>query len=140
MPATEPDYDAAPPFARIGEIAVPLTLVVAVGIQRDVLLPPGWSLLLAIAAALPFVLEGVGVPVPRLLSTAIVLGAVLVLVSDPVNADLAPFFLVYLAGHDSLVASRWGSIVAMLGARRTPARGYSFESGWRLGRVRVLDM
>jgi signal transduction histidine kinase len=116
VPETEPDYDAAPPFARIGEVAVPLTLVVVVSIQRDALIPPGWPLLLALAAALPFVLEGVGVPVPRLVSTAIVLGAVLVLVSDPVNADVAPFFLVYLTGHHSLVATRWESILAMLGS------------------------
>ena len=116
MPATEPDYDAAPPFARIGTVAVPLTLVVVVSLQRDALFPPGWPLLLAIVAALPFVLEGAGFLVPRLVSTAIVLGAVLVLVSDPVNADVAPFFLVYLTGHHSLVATRWESIVAMLGS------------------------
>jgi signal transduction histidine kinase len=116
VPATEPDYDAVPPFARVGEIAVPLTLVLAVGIQRDALFPPGWPLLLAIAAALPFVLEGAGVPVPRLLSTAVVLGVVLVLVADPVNTDLAPFFLVYLTGHHSLVATRWESILAMVGS------------------------
>ena len=116
MPATEPDYGAAPPFARIGEVAVPLTLVVGVTIQRGALIPPGWPLLLAMAAALPFVLEGAGVLVPRLLSTAIVLGAVLLLVLDPVNADLAPFFLVYLSGHHSLVATRSESIIAMLGS------------------------
>ena len=116
MPETPPDYDAFPPFARIGEVAVPLTLVVAVAIQRDALFPPGWPLLLALAAAAPFVLDFVGVRVPLSVSTAVVLAAVLLLVLDPVNLDMAPFFLVFLGGHHALAGARRQSIVAMVGS------------------------
>ena len=117
VPETQPDYDAFPPLARIGEVAVPLTLVVAVAAQRDALFPPGWPLLLALAAAAPFVLDFLGVRVPLPVSTAVVLGAVLLLVLNPVNIDMAPFFLVFLGGHHALAGARRQSIVAVVGSK-----------------------
>src|SRR5438067_1685591 len=116
VPETQPDSDAFPPFARIGEVAIPLTLVVAVATQRDALFPPGWPLLLALAAAAPFVLDFLGVRVPLPVSTAVVLGAVLLLVLNPVNIDMAPFFLVFLGGHHALAGARRQSIVAVVGS------------------------
>jgi signal transduction histidine kinase len=112
----EPDFDAFPPWARIGEVVIPLTLVVAVAIQRDALIPPGWPLLLAVAAALPFVLDSVGIRIPLAVTTVIVLAAVLLLVLNPVEIDMAAFFLVYLSGHHSLGGTRTEGIVAMVGS------------------------
>lgn len=118
MPHIDVERDGvpAPPFTRAGEVAVPLVLAFGVSIQRGELIPPGWAALAAFAAALPFVLEACGLRLPRLVSTAIVLGAVLALVLKPVDVDIAPFFLVFLSGHDAVVASRSQSLVAMLGS------------------------
>jgi signal transduction histidine kinase len=108
-------YDVpAPGWARVGEVAVPVTLAFAVAIQRGELIPPGWAALAAFAAALPFVLDPFGIRVPRLLSTAIVVGAVLALVLNPVDVDIAPFFLVFLAAHHAMVAPRWQGALAAI--------------------------
>jgi signal transduction histidine kinase len=111
-----------PAWVRIGEVAIPFGLAIAVCIQRDALIPPGWGALFALAAASPWLLEVAGIRLPRLLSTAIVLSAVLALVINPVNEDLAPFFLVFLAAYQGLVAPKWegflagaGSIAVMVG-------------------------
>jgi signal transduction histidine kinase len=112
----EHDYDSAPRWVRIGEVAIPVVLAVAVSIQHDALIPPGWPALAAFAAALPFLLEVFGVRPPQLVRTAVVLGAVLVLVLNPVEDDLAPFFLVFLAAHHAMFASRWQSTVATVGS------------------------
>ena len=103
-----------PRWARVGEVAVPVTLAFAVAIQRGELIPPGWAALAAFAAALPFVLDPFGIRVPRLLSTAIVVGAVLALVLNPVDVDIAPFFLVFLAAHHAMVAPRWQGALAAI--------------------------
>src|SRR5207244_11476371 len=76
----------------------------------------GWPLLLALAAAAPFVLDFVRVRVPLPVSTAVVLGAVLLLVVNPVNIDMAPFFLVFLGGHHALAGARRQNIVAVGGS------------------------
>jgi signal transduction histidine kinase len=98
---------------------VPVLLALAIAIQRDALVPPRWPALVAGLAALPWVLELVGVRPPRrwsaatvrLLYSAVVLGAVLALILSPVRVDVAPFFLVYLAATASLMAPPWTSAV-----------------------------
>ncbi len=105
-----------PSWARVVEAGIPLLLVIAVGVQRDALVPPGWPLLMALGAALPFVLDPVGIRIPLGVTTAVVLASVALLVVNPVNIDMAPFFLVYLAGHHALVGSRRESIVAVVGS------------------------
>jgi signal transduction histidine kinase len=112
----EQEHDPVPRWARIGEVAIPISLVLGIGLQRDALIPPGWPLLLASVAALAFLLEPLGVRTPQLLRTAMVLGAVLLLVLDPVEVDMAPFFLVFLTAHHSMVASRLQSTIAAVGS------------------------
>jgi signal transduction histidine kinase len=112
----EHEHDQFPLWVRIGEVAIPVSLVVGIGLQHEELIPPGWSVALASIAALPFVLESFGVRLPPLLRTAMVLGAVLVLVANPVEVDVAPFFLVFLTAHHSMVASRLQSTIAALGS------------------------
>lgn len=107
----QPDAQV-PLWARVGEVGVPVTLAFAVAIQRGELIPPGWAALAAFAAALPFVLDTFGIRVPRLLSTVIVVGAVLALVLNPVDVDIAPFFLVFLTAHHAVVAPRWQGVLA----------------------------
>jgi signal transduction histidine kinase len=112
----EHQHDPVPLWAHIGEVAIPVSLVVGIGLQREELIPPGWSVVLASVAALPFVLEPFGVRIPNLLRTALVLGSVLVLVATPVEVDLAPFFLVFLTAHHSMVGSRVQSTIAAAGS------------------------
>jgi signal transduction histidine kinase len=107
----QPDAQV-PLWARVGEVGVPVTLAFAVAIQRGELIPPGWAALAAFAAALPFVLDPFGIRVPRLLSTVIVVGAVFALVLNPVDVDIAPFFLVFLTAHHAVVAPRWEGVLA----------------------------
>lgn len=118
MPHIDGDQeeDPVPRWARIGEVAIPISLAFGIGLQRDALIPPGWPLLLASVAALAFLLEPLGVRAPQLLRTAMVLGAVLLLVLDPVEVDIAPFFLVFLTAHHSMVASRLQSTIAAVGS------------------------
>jgi signal transduction histidine kinase len=108
--------DDAPVWVRVGEVAIPVGLAIAVIVQRDALIPPSWVTLAAFAAASPWLLELAGVRLPRLVSIAIVFGAVLALVLDPVDEDIAPFFLVFLASYMGLVARRWEGILAMAGS------------------------
>jgi signal transduction histidine kinase len=112
----EHEHDPVPLWGRIAEVAIPVSLALAVSIQRDALIPPGWSALAAFVAAFPFLLQAARVRVPRLASAAIVLSAVAVLVVNPVNVDMAPFFLVYLTGNYSLFADRWEGILVMSGS------------------------
>jgi signal transduction histidine kinase len=110
------DYDPIPRWARIGEVAIPLSVAIGVSLQRHALIPPRWPALAAGVAALPFVLEFGGIRLPQALSTLLVLGAVLALVANPVDTDMAAFFLVFLTAHHALVASRWQGILAMAGS------------------------
>ena len=107
-----------PPWARYVEAAIPVSLAVAVSIQHDALLPPDWAALAAFLAAAPWVL-GVFVrghrAVLRPIACVVVLAAVAALVVDPVQGDIAPFFLVYLVGHEALVAPRW-EVLSSFGA------------------------
>ncbi|HEY3096051.1 MAG TPA: histidine kinase [Acidimicrobiia bacterium] len=112
----EHEHDPVPPWAHVGEVAIPLALVFGVALQRDALIPPGWPALLALLAAVPFLLEPLGLRLPQLLRTAMVLGAVLALVLNPVEIDFAPFFLVFLTAHHSMVASRVQSAIAAVGS------------------------
>jgi signal transduction histidine kinase len=112
----EHEHDPVPPWARIGEVAIPAALAFGVALQREALIPPGWPALVAFVAALPFLLEPFGLRPPQLLRTAVVLGAVLALLVNPVEVDFAPFFLVFLTAHHSMVASRLQSTVAAVGS------------------------
>jgi signal transduction histidine kinase len=114
-----------PPWARYVEAGIPVSLAVAVSIQHDALFPPDWAALAAFLAAAPWVL-GLFVrghrDVLRPVAGVVVLVAVAALVVDPVQGDIAPFFLVYLVGHEALVAPRWevltsfgASVLLMLG-------------------------
>jgi signal transduction histidine kinase len=81
---------------KVANYVVPLSTAVGVALQRDAIVPPRWPLAFAALAALPWLLEFAGVELPTPVFSAIVLGAVLALVLNPVNGDLAPFFLIFL--------------------------------------------
>jgi signal transduction histidine kinase len=85
-----------PGWLKVANYVVPLSTAVGVALQRHALVPPRWPLALAALAALPWLLELAGIELPVPAFTAIVLGAVLSLVLNPVNGDLAPFFLIFL--------------------------------------------
>jgi signal transduction histidine kinase len=95
-----------PRWMKIANYVVPLSLAVVVALQRDAVVPPGWALALAAAAALPWLLELVGVELPLPVFSAIVLGAVLALVLNPVNGDAAPFFLIFLIARVGIIRPR----------------------------------
>jgi signal transduction histidine kinase len=110
-------YDRNPPWwVRVGEVTIPLALAISVSLQRDALIPPGWDAALAFAAASPWLLELAGIRLPRVMSIAIVLASVLVLVLSPVDEDIAPFFLVFLAAYHALAARKWESMLAGAGS------------------------
>jgi signal transduction histidine kinase len=107
-----------PPWARYVEAAIPVSLAVAVSIQHDALLPPDWAALAAFLAAAPWVLGLFARgrrAVLRPIACVVVLAAVAALIVDPVQGDIAPFFLVYLVGHEALVAPRW-EVLSSFGA------------------------
>lgn len=110
-----------PAWVRYVDAAIPVSLAVAVSIQRDALVPLRWPALIAGLAAAPWVLglfiEGHRA-IFRPLGALVVLGAVVVLVLDPADPDMAAFFLVYLVAHEALVAPKWESAV-VLGASVT---------------------
>jgi len=85
-----------PRWMKVANYVVPFSAAVGVALQRDALVPPRWPLALAGLAALPWILELVGVHLPKVVFSVIVVGAVLALVVDPVNGDIAPFFLIFL--------------------------------------------
>jgi signal transduction histidine kinase len=130
-----------PPWARYVEAAIPVSLALAVSIQHDALFPPDWAALAAFLASAPWVL-GLFVrghrDVLRPVAGVVVLAAVAALVVDPVQGDIAPFFLVYLVGHEALVAPRWevltsfgASMLLMLGVELTGRYEGAFV--WLLG-------
>lgn len=96
MPATYEGDLPYPQWLKVANYVVPLSTAVGVALQRDAIVPPRWPLALAALAALPWLLELAGIELPVPAFTAIVLGAVLALVLNPVNGDLAPFFLIFL--------------------------------------------
>jgi signal transduction histidine kinase len=97
-----------------------VVLAIAVGIQHDALLPLRWPALVGAAAAAPIVLCVVVDEYPtvfRIVGSFVTLGAVALLVLDPVPGDVAPFFLVHLIAIAALVGSHWeGSVMFALSA------------------------
>jgi signal transduction histidine kinase len=96
VPTTEAADLPYPGWMKVANYVVPLSTAVGVGLQRDAFVPPQWSLALIILAASPWILELLGIELPTLVFSAIVLAAVFGLVWNPVNGDVAPFFLIYL--------------------------------------------
>jgi signal transduction histidine kinase len=101
-----------PPWMKVANYVVPVATALGVALQRDALVPPGWPLALAAVAALPWLLELAGVDLPTPVFSAIVLGAVLALVLNPVNGDAAPFFLIFLIVRIGLLGPR-GEVIAV---------------------------
>ncbi|HMG27696.1 MAG TPA: histidine kinase [Acidimicrobiia bacterium] len=95
-----------PGWMNLANYVVPLSTAVIVVLQRGAVVPPSWGLALAAAAALPWLLELVGVELPVPVFSAIVFGAVLALVSNPVNGDAAPFFLIFLIARVGIIRPR----------------------------------
>jgi signal transduction histidine kinase len=114
-PADASDHDAI--WFRVGAAAIPLALAVGVGLQHHAIVPPGWQFLVALLAASPWVVESVwGRTLPTLGKAALVIACVWVLIRVPVDADVAPFFLVYLCAYSAHVKSDWRAIVAGIGS------------------------
>jgi signal transduction histidine kinase len=139
----------------VANYVVPLSTALGVALQRDAIVPPQWPLALAILAASPWLLELCGIELPMPLFSAIVIGAVIGLVWNPVNADIAPFFLIFLvlrmAVHGTRaqviavtlvssavavgleLAGRYtGSFVWVLGFCLVGAAGFAFQVQFRL--------
>jgi signal transduction histidine kinase len=144
-----------PGWMMVANYVVPLSTALGVALQRDAIVPPQWPLALAILAASPWLLERCGIELPMPLFSAIVIGAVIGLVWNPVNADIAPFFLIFLvlrmAVHGTRaeviavtlvssavaigleVAGRYtGSFVWVLGFCLVGVAGFAFQVQFRL--------
>ena len=116
MPAVQEVDLPYPRWMKVANYVVPFSAALGVALQRDALAPPAWPLALAGLAALPWVLELVGVQLPKGLFSLIVLGAVLALVVDPVDGDIAPFFLIFLVVRVAVLGTRTEVIAVTLAA------------------------
>lgn len=155
MPATKAVDLPYPGWMKVANYVVPVTTAVGVAVQRDALVPPQWALALAVLAASPWLLEYAGVQLPKVVFGLIVLGAVLALVVNPVNGDIAPFFLVFLVVRFAVLDGRaeviavtlassavmvaveltgryTGAFVWVLGFGLVGASGYAFQVQFRL--------
>ena len=155
MPAVEAHDLPYPGWMKVANYVVPLITAVGVAVQRDALAPPRWPLVLALLAASPWLLELVGVELPKLVFGVIVLGATLGLVWNPVNGDIAPFFLIFLVLRVAVLGTRaeviavtlassalalslevagryTGAFVWVLGFGLVGACGYAFQIQFRL--------
>lgn len=99
-----PEFTPAEWYWPVGAAAFAGALAIGVTAQRGGLLSPNAGALWAAVAALPwlvdaflFMLKRTAVPV--LLFTLVVVGATVGLEVDPVEVDIAPFFLVLLSGE-----------------------------------------
>jgi signal transduction histidine kinase len=144
-----------PGWMKVANYVVPLSTAVGVALQRDAIVPPQWPLALAILAASPWLLERCGIELPMPLFSAIVIGAVIGLVWNPVNADIAPFFLIFLVLRMAVIGTRaeviavtlfssavavglelagryTGSFVWVLGFGLVAVAGFAFQVQFRL--------
>ena len=137
---TDP-FPTFPHWVRYIEAGIPLSLAIGVGVQHDALFPLRWPALVAFAAAAPWV-AGLAIRGHRALlrpmAALVVLACVAVLIVDPVAGDIAPFFLVYLVGHEALVAPKWettsvfgASVLLMIGVELSGRYDGAFV--WILG-------
>jgi signal transduction histidine kinase len=109
-----------PWWMALGIAGCALIGTVAVVVQRDALVPPGWEALVGLAIMMPWVVEHLGGwKVPRLLFGAIVIAGIAVLMLNPVEDDFAPFVLVVLVGELAGTGSVWSSIPASIAAGTT---------------------
>jgi signal transduction histidine kinase len=155
VPAVEAHELPYPGWMKVANYVVPLITALGVAVQRDALAPPRWPLALALLAASPWLLELVGVELPKLVFGVIVLGATLGLVWNPVNGDIAPFFLIFLVLRVAVLGTRaeviavtlassalalslevagryTGAFVWVLGFGLVGACGYAFQIQFRL--------
>lgn len=155
MPAAEAGHLPYPGWMKVANYVVPVSAALGVALQRDAIVPPQWPLALAILAASPWLLELAGVQLPKIVFSLIVLGAVLALVVNPVNGDIAPFFLIFLVVRFAVLDSRaeviaitvassavmvaveltgryTGAFVWVLGFGLVGASGYAFQVQFRL--------
>jgi signal transduction histidine kinase len=122
----------------VANYVVPLSTALGVALQRDAIVPPQWPLVLAIVAASPWLLELCGIELPMPLFSAIVIGAVIGLVWNPVNADIAPFFLIFLVLRMAVHGTR-AQVIAVTLASSAVAIGlelagrYTGSFVWVLG-------
>jgi signal transduction histidine kinase len=127
-----------PGWMMVANYVVPLSTAVGVALQRDAIVPPQWPLVLAIVAASPWLLELCGIELPMPLFSAIVIGAVIGLVWNPVNADIAPFFLIFLVLRMAVHGTR-AQVIAVTLASSAVAIGlelagrYTGSFVWVLG-------
>jgi len=155
VPAAEAGHLPYPGWMKVANYVVPVSAALGVALQRDAIVPPQWPLALAILAASPWLLELAGVQLPKIVFSLIVLGAVLALVVNPVNGDIAPFFLIFLVVRFAVLDSRGeviaitlassavmvaveltgrytGAFVWVLGFGLVGASGYAFQVQFRL--------
>ena len=155
MPAPDACEPSYPGWMEVANYVVPLATAVGVVVQRNALVPPQWPLALALLAASPWLLERCGIELPMPVFSAIVIGAVIGLVWNPVNADIAPFFLIFLVLRMAVVGTRaqviavtlvsstvavglelagryTGSFVWVLGFGLVGAAGFAFQVQFRL--------
>jgi signal transduction histidine kinase len=103
----------------VGAAAFAVALAIGVTAQRGGLLSPNGGVLWAAVATIPWLVDAVlflrrrgGVPV--WLFTLVVVGATVGLEVDPVELDIAPFFLVLLTGEMATRLTIGGSVAVML--------------------------
>ena len=109
-----------PWWMALGIATCALTTTVAVIVQRDALVPPGWQALVGLVILSPWIVEhAVGWKIPRLLFGAIVIAGVAILLTSPTETDIAPFILIVLVAEIAGTGSVWSSIPVALAAVAT---------------------
>jgi signal transduction histidine kinase len=111
----------------VGAAAFAVALAIGVTAQRGGLFSPNAGALWAAVAVLPWLFDAVMFPLKRVglpiwVFTLVVVGATVAIETDPVDVDIAPFFLVLLTGEmasrlsiGSSIAVALVSMAAMLG-------------------------
>lgn len=104
-----------PPWTLYVSGGVAVVIAAAVGLQRHAFFPPTRNAVFVVAAAVPWILGAADVLVSRVLWVALVVTCVIGLMATPVQADFAPFFLIFLVGTIGSVDSwRWGAATALV--------------------------
>jgi signal transduction histidine kinase len=116
---TRPEFTPADWYWPAGAAVFAVALAIGVTAQRGGLLSPNAGAIWAVAGAFPWIVDAVlfmlkrtGVPV--WLFTIVVVGATVGLEVDPVEVDIAPFFLVLLTGEMATRLTFRASVAVML--------------------------
>lgn len=109
-----------PWWMALGIAAAAVVATIGALAQRGALASPQWPTLFGLLILVPWVVEHViGWKLPRLVFGAVVIAGVAGLLTEPVEADFAPFILTVLVAELAGTSSIWESIPASIAAGAT---------------------